>query len=421
MRRLAPLCLEFEGEAVVQTFAIIGAGQAGGQAAQTLRQAGYDGRIVLIGDEPHPPYQRPPLSKKYLAGEIGSERLALLPEAFYTDNAIECRFGVCVETLDAGGKALTLGTGERLAFDRALIATGSRARPLPIPGADLEGVFPLRAIADVDRVRPFVARGARLTIIGAGYIGLEVAAIARGIGLDVTVIETAPRIMARTAPAIVSQYFENLHRAHGVHFQLGTTVQSIAAGGATRLEVETDHGVHEADCLLFGIGGMANQELAAQAGIAVANGVVVDEFCRTSAPDIFAAGDCASFPSARYGRRLRLESVQNAIDQAKAAALSMIGQGAPYDPVPWFWSDQYDVKLQIAGLGQDADEHVVRGDVASGTFSVAHLQKGHLIALDAINSPREYMSARRLVPTAAPIDRARIEDASQPLASVVAG
>lgn len=402
-----------------KTIVIIGAGQAGAQTAQSLRQAGFDGRLVLIGEEPQAPYQRPPLSKKYLAGEFEQERLALLPEKFYSDNAVECLFGTAVVALDVDASTATLSNGHVVKFDQALIATGSRSRALPIAGADLEGVFSLRSIADVDAMRVHARAGQRVIIIGGGYIGLEVAAIARQLGLEVRVIEAAERIMARTAPAVVSQHFEALHRGNGVEIETGVGVNAIERGGDGSLQVVTTMGGHAADWVLVGIGGQPNVELAAEAGLAVDNGIVVDEFCRTSAQHIFAAGDCCNFPSARYATRLRLESVQNAIDQAKAAVLAMLDQGVPYDPVPWFWSDQYDTKLQIAGLGVGAVAHVVRGDPASGSFAVAHLRDGRLIALDAINAPRDYMHARRLVPTSTAVDRAALADPEVALNKVV--
>jgi 3-phenylpropionate/trans-cinnamate dioxygenase ferredoxin reductase component len=400
---------------VTHTIAIVGAGQAGAQAAQSLRQAGYGGRLVLIGDEPHSPYQRPPLSKKYLSGEMTADRLALLPVQFFTDNSVECLFGVRVTELDAAGRRLKLSDGGTLTFDQALLTMGSRSRALPLPGADLEGVFSLRSIADVECIRPHVGPSRRIIIVGAGYIGMEVAAIARGLGLDVHMVEAAERVMARTAPVVVSRTFEELHRSRGVTFHLGAGVQAIERASGDELIVRTNDGSDAADCVLIGIGGQPNVELAQSAGLTVANGIAVDEFCRTSAPHIFAAGDCTQFPSGRYQRVVRLESVQNAIDQAKAAALSMLGKGTPYDPVPWFWSDQFDTKLQIAGLGQVADTHIVRGDPASGAYSVAHVMDGRMIALDAINQPRDYMQARRLVPTAVKVDETTLADPDRAL------
>ena len=404
---------------VTKTFVIVGAGQAGAQAAQSLRQAGYDGRLVLIGDEVHAPYQRPPLSKKFLAGEVSADRVTLQPEKFYADNTIECLFGSRVATLHAAARKLTLDDGFSIDFDKALIATGSRSRALPLPGADLDGVVSLRSIADVDGMRPRIQPGQRVIIIGAGYIGLEVAAMTRSLGLEVRVVEAAARVMVRTAPEVVSRYFEDLHRANGVELETGVAVEAIARGAGGELCVTTSAGAFAADWVLVAIGGQPNAEIGGDAGLAIDNGIAVDDHCRTSAPGIYAAGDCTSFPSARYGRRLRLESVQNAIDQAKAAALAMLDQGAPYDPVPWFWSDQFETKLQIAGLGQGADEYVVRGDPASGAFAVAHLSAGRMIALDAINAPRDYMHARRLVPTAGAVDLAALADPAVPLNEAV--
>jgi len=398
-----------------RSIAIIGAGQAGGQAAQSLRHAGFDGRLYLIGDEKHGPYQRPPLSKKFLSGEWPAARLALLPDEFYAVNDIECLFGTRVTALDPAASRLTFASGRTLDFDLALLATGSGPRVLPIAGAGLDRVYSVRTIADVERIRPHVSEGQRLVIIGGGYIGLEVAAIMRSLGLEVRIIEAADRVMTRTAPPAVSRYFEELHRANGVILQLATSVGSIARGPKGDLVVATDAGEFATDWVLTSIGGIPEIALAAAAGLTIDNGIAVDEHCRTSAANVFAAGDCCSFPSARYGRRVRLESVQNAIDQAKAAAVSMLGNGAPYDPVPWFWSDQFDTKYQIAGLGHGADDYVVRGDPASDAFSVAHLRAGRLIALDAINRPRDYMAARRVVPTAAPVDRAALSDAATPL------
>jgi 3-phenylpropionate/trans-cinnamate dioxygenase ferredoxin reductase subunit len=402
-----------------KTIAIVGAGQAGAQAAQSLRNEGYDGRLFLIGDEPQAPYQRPPLSKKYLSGEFEAERLALLPDKFYTDSAIDCLFGVRADNLDLDASEIQLSDGFKISYDQLLITTGSRSRALPIPGSHLEGVYALRSIADVDQLRPNVQSGQRVSIIGGGYIGLEVAAVARSLGLDVRVIEAADRIMARTAPEVVSRYFTDLHRSNGVAFELGAGVQSISRSEEGELSVATTAGTFASDWVLVGIGGQANVELGQAAGLTMDNGIAVDAHCQTSAANVFAAGDCTSFPSAKYGRRIRLESVQNAIDQAKVAALSLLGKGEAYDPVPWFWSDQYDTKFQIAGLSQFADEQVVRGDPASGSFAVAHLRDNKLISVDAINTPRDYMLARRMVPTTSEVDRAALADPTTPLKETI--
>ncbi|MGI9410187.1 MAG: NAD(P)/FAD-dependent oxidoreductase, partial [Hyphomicrobiaceae bacterium] len=360
------------------------------------------------------------LSKTYLKGEAGRDRLALSPEQFYLEHEVDRRTANPVQQLDVAQKSLTLKDGSVVAFDKALLATGSRSRMLPIPGADLAGVATLRTIDDVDRIRAAVKNGGTWVVIGAGYIGLEVAAVLRALGLEVHVLEAADRVMSRTSGETISRFFEGVHRKHGVAIELNAAVRAISKSENGKFTVETDAGPCHADGVLVGIGGQPNVELAEAAGLDVANGIVVDDLCRTSAEGILAAGDCTIFPSARYGRDIRLESVQNAIDQAKAAALSMLGQGKPYDPVPWFWSDQYDVKYQIAGLCTGADKEIVRGDPASGAFSVAYLQAGRLIALDAINRPRDYMFARRLVPTPSPVDETVLSDPDRDLKDAVA-
>lgn len=403
----------------LKSIAIVGAGQAGLQAAQSLRQAGYDGRLTLIGDEPHSPYQRPPLSKAYLADEIAADRLELKPAAFFSENDVTCLLGIGVQALDARDNRLSLSDATTLKYDMALLATGSRPRTLPIEGGDLDGVVTLRTIADVDAMRPFIDSGRRAIIIGGGYIGLEVAAVARKLGLEVTVLEAFDRVMARGTCAVVSHHYEAMHRSRGVELVLGARVQRIEKV-SDGLRVHTDRAAYNADLVLVGVGAQPNQELAEAAKLAVDNGIIVDDMCRTAAPNIFAAGDCSSFQSLRYGRRVRLESVQNAIDQAKAAALSMLGKGEAYDPVPWFWSDQYDAKLQIAGLGQDADEQILRGDPEGGAFSIAYVKQERLIAIDAVNVPKDYMMVRRIAPTDHVVDRSALADPTIPIARAVA-
>lgn len=390
---------------------IVGAGQAGLQAVHSLRQAGFDGDLTLIGDEPRAPYQRPPLSKAYLSNEIGADRLELKPAVFFSENDVTCLFGVGVQALDVRDNRLSLTDGSTLEFDMALLATGSRPRALPIEGSDLDGVVTLRTVADVDAMRPVIDSGKRAIIIGGGYIGLEVAASLRKLGLEVTVLEAFDRVMARATSEIVSHHYQAMHRRHGAELALGARVERIERN-PDGLTVHTDQAAYGADLVLVGIGAQPNQELAEAAGLTVDNGIVVDAMCRTAAPNVFAAGDCCSFPSLRYGRIVRLESVQNAIDQAKAAAMSMLGKGAAYDPVPWFWSDQYDAKLQIAGLSQDADEQVLRGDVETGAFSVAYVKQDRLIAIDAVNVPKDYMMVRRIAPTDHRVNRSALADPS---------
>lgn len=384
----------------MEPIVIVGAGQAGAQAAQSLRAAGFDGDLVMFGEEPHAPYQRPPLSKKFLAGEIGPDHLLLRPHAFYAQNRVDLRTGETVTAIDLADRSVVTARG-RTPFSRLLLATGTRARPLPIPGHELDGVASLRAIRDVDAIRAVLAPGARIVIVGGGYIGLEVAAVARGLGLDVTVLEAADRVLQRVVAADVSRFYQDLHAARGVRIVTGARIAGfVGAGGRATGVAMADGSVVAADLVLVAIGAVPVAELAEAAGLATGDGVLVDGRARASHPDVFAAGDCTRFHSPLYGRSIRLESVQNAIDQAKTAAAAMLGEAPPYDPVPWFWSDQYDVKLQIAGLSQGHVRAVTDGDPASGAFAVSYLDAdGRLLAVDAINRPRDHMLARRAIGT----------------------
>ncbi|KAA2238363.1 NAD(P)/FAD-dependent oxidoreductase [Salinarimonas soli] len=382
---------------------IVGAGQTAAQAAASLRQGGFDGGLVIVGDEPHPPYQRPPLSKKHLAGSFAGERLGLKAETFYTEARIDLRLGATARAIDPRERRLGLADGTRLAYSRLLLATGSRPRALALPGAGLGGVHRLRTRADVARFQGELRPGARLAIVGGGYIGLEVAATARELGLAVTVIEAADRLLSRVVSPVVSRFFHDLHLTHGVAIRTGAGVEALEGDErVTGVRLSTGETLG-ADMVLVATGGLPNAELAAEAGLAVEDGILVDEACRTSAPGIFAAGDVARFPSRRYGRRIRLESVQNAVDGAKAAAAAMLGESPLYDPVPWFWSDQYDAKLQIAGLSTGYTHAEVEGDPASGSFAVAYRDGGRLLAVDAVNWPRRHMEARRALAEEPPI------------------
>jgi 3-phenylpropionate/trans-cinnamate dioxygenase ferredoxin reductase subunit len=374
---------------------IVGAGQAAAQAAVSLRGLGYDGGLVIVGDEPHPPYQRPPLSKKHLAGALAGDRLALKAEAFYAEAGIDLRLGATARALDPLERRLELEDGTRLPYAKLLLATGSRPRRLALPGADLDGVHRLRTRSDVARFQEELRPGARLVIVGGGYIGLEVAATARELGLDVTVIEAAERLLGRVVSPAVSGFFHDLHAARGVTIRTGIGVAALEGDGRVARVRLADGEAVAADMVLVAAGGLPNAELAAEAGLPVEDGILVDEACRTGAPDVFAAGDVARFTSRRYGRRVRLESVQNAIDQAKAAAAAMLGESPVYDPVPWFWSDQYETKLQIAGLSAGHGVAEIEGDPASGAFAVAYRDGARLLAVDAINWPRRHMEARR--------------------------
>ncbi len=376
---------------------IIGAGQAGAQVAQSLRQGGFEGPLRLIGDEPHPPYQRPPLSKKFLAGEIGAEGLWLRPPAFFTTNNIDHIPNTRVVAIDRGAKRLTLANGDTLPYGKLVLATGTNARLLTLEGADKKGVVTLRSIADVNVIRDILQKSSNVAIIGAGYIGLEVAAVAKSLGKSVTVIEAQDRPMKRVVSQAVSDYFSGLHKARGIELRLKTGIEAIEGGDSvTGVRLSTGETV-PAELVLVAVGAEPNDHLAAEAGLEVDNGILVDGCGQTSDPDIFAAGDCTRFYSNRYQRSVRMESVQNAIDQAKAVAQALLGQEVDYDPLPWFWSDQYDIKLQIAGLSEGYDDTKVVGSTEDSKFYVAYLHDGRLIAVDSINSPRSHMMARRVI------------------------
>lgn len=376
---------------------IVGAGQAGAQVAQSLRQGGFEGVLRLIGDEAHPPYQRPPLSKKFLAGEIGAEGLWLRPPAFYTTNTIDHIPNTSVVGIDRSAKRVQLENGDTISYGKLVLATGTKARLLPIKGSEKDGVVTLRSIGDVDAIRDRLSKSQNLVIIGAGYIGLEVAAVARALGKDVCVIEAQDRPMKRVVSETVSGFFAKLHSDNGVQLRLNTGIEALEGGEAVESIKLSNGDSVPADLVLVAVGAEPNDQLAADAGLDTDNGVLVDGAAQTSDPDIYAVGDCTRFYSGRYSRSVRMESVQNAIDQAKIAAQALLGQDVDYDPLPWFWSDQYEIKLQIAGLSEGYDKTIVVGDPAAKKFYVAYLKENALIAVDSINSPRSHMMARRVI------------------------
>jgi 3-phenylpropionate/trans-cinnamate dioxygenase ferredoxin reductase component len=405
-----------------QRVVIVGGGQAAVQAIDTLRRKGFAGELVLIGDEPWLPYQRPPLSKKYLAGALERERLLLRPQHFYESHSVETRLGRRVEEIAPREQRLRLDDQSTVAYDALLIATGSRPRPLAAPGADLEGVYFLRTIADVEQIRARLLPGSRLVIVGGGYIGLEVAATAREAGVEVTVLEMADRVMNRVVCRELSAFYEAEHSRHGTRILCNSKVRALAAApGArqVRAVVTEDGQEHAADTVVVGCGVLPADELAVAAGLACENGVVVDDRCRTSDPAIYAAGDCTSHPSLHYGRRLRLESVDNAFEQGASAALNLLGLETVHDKVPWFWSDQYDLKLIIIGICQGYDTVVMRGDPTGRAFSACYLRGGELIAIDTINSPKDQMAARRLIAARARPNPDKLADHTVPLKDTV--
>jgi 3-phenylpropionate/trans-cinnamate dioxygenase ferredoxin reductase component len=405
-----------------QRVVIVGGGQAAVQAIDTLRRKGFTGELVLIGDEPWLPYQRPPLSKKYLAGTLERERLLLRPQHFYESHSVETRLGRRVEEISPREQRLRLDDRSSVAYDALLIATGSRPRPLAAPGADLEGVYFLRTIADVEQIRTRLLPGRRLVIVGGGYIGLEVAATAREAGVEVTVLEMADRVMNRVVCSQLSAFYEAEHARHGTRILCNSKVRALAsAPGArqVRAVVTEDGQEHAADTVVVGCGVLPADELAVAAGLACENGVVVDDRCRTSDPAIYAAGDCTSHPSLHYGRRLRLESVDNAFEQGASAAQNLLGVETIHDKVPWFWSDQYDLKLIIIGISQGYDTVVMRGDPATRAFSVCYLRGGELIAIDTVNSAKDQMAARKLIAARARPNPDKLADHTVPLKDTV--
>jgi 3-phenylpropionate/trans-cinnamate dioxygenase ferredoxin reductase subunit len=376
---------------------VIGAGQAAAQLAMSLRQGKFAERIVILGDEPYLPYQRPPLSKKFLSERREPDVLYLRPEKFWRDQAVEFALGARVAAADPTRRRVTLADGREIDYGTLVFATGTSARMPPIPGLADAGVHVVRRIEDVARLRPALDDARRVIIVGGGYIGLEVAAVVRGEGRDVVVLEALDRVLKRVTGPPISDFYTTYHRARGVEVRLDAKILGIeTAGRGAVVRLEPDERI-AADLLLVATGARANDEIARAAGIACDDGILVDEEARTSTPGVYAIGDCTRFPSRRYGRRLRLESVQNAIDQAKAAASSMLGAPQPYDPVPWFWSDQYDLKLQMAGLSDGYDDVATVGDVAAKRFSVEYRRAGRLIAVDAVNDARAHMLSRRRI------------------------
>jgi 3-phenylpropionate/trans-cinnamate dioxygenase ferredoxin reductase subunit len=393
---------------------IVGAGQAGGQLAHSLRVNGWSGSITMIGEESWFPYQRPPLSKQLLAGESGPEEAFLYDSAFYDEADIEVRTNARVTRIDRERTHVELESGDTVKYDYLALTTGARVRRLAMPGSDLRDIFYFRDMDDALALRKRFKSARRMVIVGGGYIGLEVAAAAAKSGLDVTVVELADRVMSRVVSPIVSEYFEGIHKANGVHVLTGVGVHGFAGAGSVS-EVLTDQGPLRCDLAMIGVGILPQTALAEACGLPVDDGVVVDAYAQTADERIFAAGDCTQHPNAVYGRRLRLECVQNASDQADIAAQTICGNRTPYQAVPWFWSDQYDTKLKIAGVSQGYDQVVRRGDPGTGQFANYYLRNQRLIAVDAVNSPRDYMMGKRLIANQATPDPAKIADVSIPV------
>ncbi len=403
----------------IKRVVIIGAGQAGGETAQRLRQGGFEGDITLIGEEPLPPYQRPPLSKAYLLGDLSIDRLFLRPASTYQEERIAFLPSTRAVWIDRANKRVRLEGGREIPFDALVLATGARPRKLPLVGADLPGVHVLRSVSDVDAMRPAFVAGARLAVIGAGYIGLEAAAVARKLGLEVTVIEAAPRPLARVTSPEVAGFFLDEHTRHGVRFVLGGQPALIKGKNQVTGIALADGAEIAADIVIAGIGVTPETSLAQHCQLEIENGIVTDEHCRTSDPGIFAIGDCAARPIAHFDRVCRLESVHNAVEGAKIVAATLLGHEHAVE-APWFWSDQYDLKLQIAGLFQGYDRLVLRGVMADRAFAAFYYKGEKLIAVDAINRPAEYLGAKMLIQTGRTLPPDVIVDTSRPMKELVA-
>lgn len=389
---------------------LVGGGHAAAAFANSVRRAGFAGRVLLVSDEPVLPYHRPPLSKKYLSDALPVEQIYIRAAAWYGEQQVELRLGQRVEAVEREARRVRLVGGETLAYSRLVLLTGARPRHLPAAiGGDLQGVLQMRSLADADALAPYLLAGRRLLVVGGGYIGLEAAAVAASKGLQVTLLEAAPRILQRVAAPATSDWFRALHRSHGVDLREGATLRRLLADGGRVCGAELDDGSRiDADVVLVGIGVVPNVELAEACGLAVDNGIVVDAHCRTSDPLILAAGDCCSFDY--RGQRIRLESVQNANDQAAVAAHTVAGQDKPYAALPWFWSDQYDCKLQIAGLNLGHDDVVVRPGKTERSQSVWYYRGEQLLAVDAMNDAAAFVTAKKLLERGAGVAKAKAAD-----------
>ncbi|WP_426020112.1 NAD(P)/FAD-dependent oxidoreductase [Brevundimonas sp. DWR2-3-1b1] len=397
---------------------IIGAGHAGGSVAAFLRQYGHEGPIVLVGEEDAPPYQRPPLSKAWLKGEADLEALLLRPLSFYEEQGIEFRPSTVAVSVDPEAKTVDFHDGSSEAYDVLVLATGSTARKLPVPGGNHPDLLELRTLKDAERLKAVLGPGKRLAVVGGGYVGLEAAASARALGAEAVVIERAPRVLARVASETLSAFFTAQHRAHGVEIVTDAEVVAVAHEGVTL----ADGSVVRADAVLVGVGALACESLARSAGLRCDDGVVVDEQARTSDPAVFAVGDMTRRPIPVHGGvHHRLESVPNALEQAKQAAAAIVGRPGPAAEVPWFWSDQYDFKLQIAGLPFDADRQVVRGDPSASGFAVFHLNGDRIVCVEAVNAPPEFMAGKQLIGKATPVDLEKLADPAISMKAVAAG
>lgn len=380
-----------------KTCVIVGASHAGSQLATAVRKEGWEGRILMIGDESSAPYHRPPLSKALLNGEKTADQLEIFKSSVYEKANVEMKLGTQVESIDRNSKQIRLDDGEVISYDKLALCTGARVRKLDIPGAHLDGVFYLRTLSDAEAIQKAVKPGAKAVIVGGGYIGLETAASLRKLGMEVTVLEMMNRVLERVTAAELSSYYTKLHESHGVNIITNAQALALHGEGNVQQVMCNDDLMLDADMVIIGIGVIPNTELAEVAGLEVANGIVVNELACTTDPDIVAAGDCTFHPNDVLGYELRLESVPNAMEQAKTAAATICGNTKPYHALPWFWSDQYDVKLQIAGFNKGYDNVVLRGNPDDNQFVAWYMKGKQVLAADCINSPKEFMQAKKLI------------------------
>ena len=391
---------------------VIGSGQAAIQAVMSLKRNEFTGSIKVIGEEDHLPYQRPPLSKDFLLEEYKPERVSLKKKEFYEENGVDLILGKRAESIDTILKEITLSDENKICYDQLIIATGSRVRKLNVPGSDKKGIYYLRDLDDANALKQRLKKNKKMVIVGAGYIGLEVASVAASLGVKVTVIEMANRVMNRTVDPIISSYYQKLHESHGVKIHLDNGLKAFEGGDSVNAVRCSDGLMLEADLVVIGAGVLPNQEIAIEAGLECNNGIMVNEFGETSTAHVYACGDCTNHPNKGLNTRLRLESVHNAMEQSKTVANTIMGNKEPYDQVPWFWSDQYDHKLQLVGISGDHDEVVVRGLESEQKFLLFYLKNSELIAVNAINSSKEFLICRKLVANKVKISSDVIKDQS---------
>ena len=394
----------------MENLVVIGAGQSAIQCITSLKKEGYEGSITLVGEEEHLPYQRPPLSKGFLDDSINKERLYFKKLDFFTENKIQLKLGISATSVDIENNLVNLSDEEKLHFDKLVFATGSRVRLLDFPGNDLDNIHYLRGLDDAENIKKGLEKSKHLVVIGAGYIGLEVAAIASEKGVKVSIVEMADRVMSRTVDPQISDYYLNLHQNNGVKFKFNTSLEEIKGQGQVESVVCSDGTSINADMVIIGAGVIPNTEIAQNSGVSCENGILVDEFGRTNFKNVFACGDCTSHPNKLLNMQLRLESVHNAMEQSKAAAMSVLDKPAEYSQIPWFWSDQYDHKLQIVGISGSHDTVTMRGSTDASKFMLFYTRGEELVAVDAVNNPKDFLICRKLVANKVKIKTDMISD-----------